>query len=142
MTIRTARAEWKGNLAAGSGTVETESGALNTSYSKSRFEGGQESNPEELIGAAHAACFSMAFSHGLAEAGFEPKRVATSARVHLEKGSSGFSVTRIELVCEAEVPGIPDGKFQEAATAAKEGCPISKALSAVPIELDARLLPS
>ncbi len=141
MAIRSATAEWKGSLVEGTGTVSTESGAVrNAAYSfPSRFEEGTGTNPEELIAAAHAGCFSMALSHGLAQAGHTPTRVRTEARVHLEKGDGGFSITRIELVCEAEVPGIDDAAFQEQAEGAKKGCPISRALGAVPIELKATL---
>jgi lipoyl-dependent peroxiredoxin len=141
MAIRSATAEWKGSLVEGTGTVSTESGAVrNAAYSfPSRFEEGTGTNPEELIAAAHAGCFSMALSHGLAQAGHPPTRVRTEARVHLEKGDGGFSITRIELVCEAEVPGIDDDAFQEQAEGAKKGCPISRALGAVPIELKATL---
>ena len=141
MAVRTASAEWRGDLKGGMGTVRTESGALNTSYSFSaRFEDEPGSNPEELIGAAHAGCFSMALANILAGAGHEPDRVATTARVHLEKDDEGFHVPRVELVCEAEVPGIDEEAFQEHARSAKEGCPISRLLSpGAEITLDATL---
>ncbi len=141
MPVRKASAEWKGDLAQGSGTVSSESGAVEGSYSfPSRFEAGEGTNPEELIGAAHAACFSMALSNGLANAGYTPDAVRTEASVHLTKGDAGFAVTRIELDCIARVPGIDEGTFQEQAQAAKVGCPISGALAAVDIHLDARLV--
>ena len=117
------------------------SGAYEGRYSfGSRFEENPGSNPEELIGAAHAGCFSMALSGGLGRAGFEPKKIETEARVHLEKGESGFRITRIELQTRAQVPGIPAEVFQEQVRGAKENCPVSKALAGVAIELDAQLV--
>ncbi len=140
MPARSATAEWRGDLAAGNGTVSTESGAIDMSYSfPSRFENGEGTNPEELLAAAHAGCYSMALSAGLARDGFTPTSVRTEARAHLEKVEGGFAVTRIELECVAEVPEITDEAFQEGAQAAKAGCPISKALAAVDIQLEARL---
>lgn len=140
MPVRAASAEWKGNLPKGSGTLETETGAVKGNYSfASRFEEGAGTNPEELIAVAHAGCFSMAFANGLAKAGHEPESIQTSARVHLEKGPEGFGISRIELECTGRVPGIDDATFQEHAQAAKVGCPVSKALSATPIELKATL---
>ncbi len=140
MAVRTANAEWKGDLEGGSGTLRSESGALDGAYSfASRFQEGDGTNPEELIGAAHAGCFSMALSNELDQAGFTPRRVGTTARVHLGSDDAGPAVTKIELVCEADVPGIDDETFQEIAEGAKEGCPISVALSATPIFLEARL---
>ena len=140
MPARSANAEWKGDLAGGLGTVSTESGAVETAYSfPSRFENGEGTNPEELLGAAHAGCYSMALSAGLGRAGFTPISVRTRARVHLEKVEGGFGVTLIELDCSAEVPGIGEDAFQEHARAAKAGCPISKALASVEIRLAARL---
>ncbi|MFH1763436.1 MAG: OsmC family peroxiredoxin, partial [Gemmatimonadota bacterium] len=106
MPVRVASAEWKGNLPKGSGTLETETGAVKGSYSfASRFEEGAGTNPEELIAAAHAGCFSMAFANGLAKAGFEPTSIRTTAKVFLEKGPDGFGVSRIELECVGNVPG-------------------------------------
>jgi osmotically inducible protein OsmC len=140
MPVRQARAVWEGGLKGGQGTVALGSGAFEGRYSfGSRFEEAGGTNPEELIGAAHAACFSMALSAGLGRAGFEPRRVATAAKVHLEKVGEGFKITRIELDCEAEVPGIDDAAFQEAARKAKEGCPVSQALGGVEITLNAHL---
>src|SRR2546421_1102914 len=107
MPVRSADAQWEGSLQEGKGTMRLPSGAFQGAYSFStRFEEGKGTNPEELIAAAHAGCFSMAFSHGLAQAGFTPKRVHTVAKVHLEKGADGFSIPRIELVCDADVPNI------------------------------------
>jgi osmotically inducible protein OsmC len=107
MATRSSSAEWRGNLKDGSGKMRLGSGAYEGAFSfASRFENGTGTNPEELIAAAHAGCFSMALSHGLAQAGHAPKRVATTARVHLEKVEGGFGITRIELDTEAEVPGI------------------------------------
>jgi lipoyl-dependent peroxiredoxin len=143
MAIRTAKAVWEGTLTEGTGTLSSESGAIReAAYSfPSRFQEGTGTNPEELIAAAHAGCFSMALSHGLAQAGHPPTRIQTEARVHLEKGDEGFSITRIELVTDAEVPGVDEASFQEHAQGAKKGCPVSRALGAVPIELKATLAP-
>ena len=141
MPTRKAEAEWNGSLKDGSGTVKLGSGAFQGSYSfASRFESGKGTNPEELIGAAHAGCFSMALSAGLGRAGFQPKRVHTNASVTIDKVGDAFEITKIELDCEAVVPNIDDAKFQEQAKAAKEGCPVSKALKATKIELRARLV--
>ena len=134
-------AHWEGDLKHGKGTVSTESGALSQQpYGfNTRFEGVKGTNPEELIGAAHAGCFSMAFAATLGKNGFAPERVATDARVHLTKGETGFSISKIELHTEATVPGIDEAKFQELATAAKNSCPVSRALAALEIELHAKL---
>jgi osmotically inducible protein OsmC len=141
MPVRTADAEWKGNLKEGSGTMKLGSGAFQGPYSfQSRMENGAGTNPEELIGAAHAGCFSMAFSAQLAGAGFTPTRVHTTARVRFDKTDGGFAITSIELDTEGEVPGIDAKKFQEIAEAAKNGCPVSKALTGTQISLKARLL--
>src|SRR6266536_1668014 len=114
MAIRKSEAEWNGSLREGNGTVKLGSGAYTGPYSfASRFEEAGGTNPEELIAAAHAGCFSMAFSHGLAQAGHTPKNVHTTAKVYLEKAPEGFSIPRIELRTEASVPGIEEGKFQE-----------------------------
>jgi osmotically inducible protein OsmC len=141
MPVRTAEAEWKGNLSRGSGRMKLGSGAFEGSYSfPSRFEEGPGSNPEELIGAAHAGCFSMALSHILSEAGHIPDVVHTTAKVHLEKVEEGFKITSIELQTKGKVPGIDEETFQEKAEAAKEGCPVSKALAGTEIRLEAELL--
>src|SRR5918996_1230682 len=122
MPARTASARWEGGLQQGTGSIRLGSGAFEGAYSfSSRFEEGRGTNPEELIGAAHAGCFSMALSAGLGRAGFKPTRIQTEARVHLEKVEDGFKIGRIQLVTEAEVPGIDAGKFQEEAEAAKKG---------------------
>ena len=141
MAMRKAEAEWTGNLREGKGTVKLGSGAFQGQYSfASRFESGTGTNPEELIGAAHAGCFSMALSAGLTKAGHNPKRIHTVANVHLEKVGEGFEITRIELVTEAEVPGLDAKAFLEQAEGAKKGCPVSKALAGTNIELRAKLL--
>ncbi len=141
MPVRSANAVWQGGLKDGSGQLALGSGAFEGRYSfGSRFEEAGGTNPEELIGAAHAGCFSMALSAGLGRAGFTPKRIATSAKVHFGKVGEAFRITRIDLVTEAEVPGIDDAAFQEQAQGAKVGCPISAALSAVEITLDAKLV--
>lgn len=140
MAIQTADAEWKGGLRDGSGRVRLGSGAFEGSYSfPSRFENGAGTNPEELIGAAHAGCFSMALSAGLTKAGITPTRIHTTARVHLDQQGGGFAITRIELTTEAEIPGIDDAAFQQHAAEAKKNCPVSKALAGTEITLDARL---
>ena len=140
MPVRVANAEWKGNLPKGSGSVETETGFVKGDYSfSSRFEEGAGTNPEELIAAAHAGCFSMAFANILAKAGHEAESIRTTARVYLEKGPDGFGISRIGLECAGRVPGVDDATFQEHAQAAKVGCPVSRALAATPIELVASL---
>jgi osmotically inducible protein OsmC len=141
MPVRRADAEWKGTIREGSGTMRLGSGAYEGAYSfGSRFEEGTGTNPEELIGAAHAGCFSMALSGALSRAGTPPTRIHTTAKIHLEKVGEGFAITKSELECEAEVPGIDDGAFQDAANGAKANCPVSKALGAIDITLTARLL--
>jgi osmotically inducible protein OsmC len=141
MPTRNADAVWEGDLKTGNGRVKLGSGAFEGKYSfATRFEEAPGTNPEELIGAAHAGCFSMALSAGLGRAGFQPKRVHTTAKVFLEKVAEGFAITKIQLNCEANVPGIDQAKFKEQAEAAKKGCPVSKALTGVNIELDAKLL--
>lgn len=141
MPARTASAVWQGDLKSGKGSMRLGSGAWEGQFSfASRFEEGTGTNPEELAGAAHAGCFSMAFSNELSKAGFVPTRVATTAKVHLEKGDAGFSISRIDLDCEAQVPGIEAGKFQEIAAAAKKNCPISKLFAGAQINLDAKLV--
>ena len=141
MPTRNAEAVWEGDLKGGKGTMKLGSGAYQGQYSfASRFEQGTGTNPEELIAAAHAGCFSMALSNGLAKAGFTPTRVDTTANVHLEKTDAGFGITKIELRTEAEVPGIDQAAFKEQADTAKANCPVSKALAAVDITLDAKLV--
>src|SRR5205809_7417862 len=130
MPTRIAEAEWKGNLAEGSGRLKVGSGAFDGPYSfKSRFEEGQSAtNPEELIGAAHAGCFTMALAAQLSRAGLTPKRIHTVAHVKLEKVGDAFAITRIDLETEAEIPGIDEAAFQKQALDAKQNCPVSKAL--------------
>jgi osmotically inducible protein OsmC len=142
MVQRNADAEWRGGLQDGAGTMKLGSGAYEGAYSfKSRFADGTGTNPEELIGAAHAGCFSMAFSAGLGKAGFTPTRVHTKATVNFEKTDAGFAVTRIDLETEGEVPGIDEAAFQQQAEDAKRNCPISRLLApGTQITLKARLL--
>ena len=137
MPVRTAKAEWKGDLKGGKGTMETQTGSFSGPYSfSSRFEEGSGTNPEELIAAAHAGCFSMALSSTLAKAGHTPDSVRTTAKVHVVGGEG---ITQIELICRATVPGISAEAFKEHAEEAKGGCPVSKALAATRITLDAAL---
>ena len=142
MAIRKANAVWNGGLQDGNGTLKLGSGAFEGQYSfASRFEEGTGTNPEELLGAAHAGCFSLALAAGLGRAGFSPKRVASEARVHLLKGEAGFAITRIELDCEAEVPGLDAATLAQHAEATKANCIISKALSPdIDLVLTARLV--
>ncbi len=141
MAIRTAKAEWNGNLTEGKGTMSLGSGAYQGAYSfSSRFEEGAGTNPEELIAAAHAGCYSMALAAGLAKGGFNPQRVASSARLQLLKTDAGFTITTIELDVEAKVPGIDAAKFQEIAEGTRTGCPVSRALTGVEIKVNARLV--
>lgn len=142
MPVRSAEAVWEGNLPQGNGTMKFGSGAFEGAYSfASRFEEGTSTNPEELIGAAHAGCFSMAFSGALSRAGFPPVRVQTVARVHLERApEGGFHIPRIDLVTEGVVPGISPEQFLEVAEGAKKTCPVSKLLAGATITLEARLL--
>jgi osmotically inducible protein OsmC len=141
MLIRKADAEWKGDLIRGSGRLAVGSKAFELPYSfKARFEDGQPgTNPEELIGAAHAGCFTMALTAQLSRAGFAPTRIQTTASVALEKLGEAFAITRIELDTSANVPGIDDATFQKLAADAKQNCPVSKALAGTRIELKAIL---
>ena len=140
MPTRTSSALWEGTLRDGSGTMKLGSGAFEGSYSfLSRFESGSGTNPEELIAAAHAGCFSMALSNGLSQAGFTPTSIATSAAVHLDRVADGFGITKIDLDTVGTVPGIDDAKFQAIAAEAKAGCPVSKVLTGAEITLSARL---
>ena len=137
---RSASAEWKGDLKSGKGTISTESGVLSDSqYSfKTRFEEGKGTNPEELIAAAHAGCFSMALSLELANFDLTADSIKTTAAVTLEKTDQGFAVTKVHLDLKAKIPGADNDTFQKAADNAKKGCPISKLLNAE-ITLDAAL---
>lgn len=141
MPTRISDAEWTGDLKAGKGTVKLGSGAYEGQYNfSSRFEEGKGTNPEELVAAAHAACFSMALAASLSGAGHAVDSVHTTAKVKIDPVAGGFEITSIELVTEAKVPGIDPAEFDKIAAATKEGCPISKALKAVPIALHAKLV--
>ncbi|HYG70935.1 MAG TPA: OsmC family protein [Actinomycetota bacterium] len=134
MPTRSASAKWDGTLKEGSGRIEMATGAWEGPYSwSSRFEEAQGTNPEELIAAAHAGCFSMKFAGDLGAAGFDPTSVRTTANVRLEKGEAGWNIVAIELDSEVQVDGIDDARFQEIAEQAKAACPVSKALAAVPV---------
>jgi osmotically inducible protein OsmC len=131
--LRTAEAEWKGNLKEGKGSMKLGSGSYEGAYSfQSRFENGTGTNPEELIAAAHAGCFSMALSNNLAQAGHTPDRVHTTAKVDFGRDDKGPMITKIELVCEVKAPGLDQAQLQELGDKAKAGCPVSRALAAVP----------
>jgi len=140
MPVRSASAVWKGDLKGGGGTMKLGSGAYEGKYSfGSRFEEDPGTNPEELIAAAHAGCFSMALAAALGRSGFSPASVSTSAKATLEITDDGPTITKIELTTEAEVPEIDDATFQEHAAGAKAGCPVSKALAGTEIVLHATL---
>jgi osmotically inducible protein OsmC len=138
--IRKASAIWKGGLQDGSGTISTETGVLSSApYGfKSRFESGKGTNPEELLGAAHAGCFSMALSLMLGQAGMTAEKIETQAAITLEKVGDGFAITASHLEVTAKIPGADSAKFQEAANKAKAGCPLSKVMNAR-ITMNARL---
>ena len=138
---RKGSAQWKGGLKDGKGAISTESGALNAyPYGfASRFEGQKGTNPEELLGAAHAGCFTMALSLMLGEAGFTADEMNTTAQVTLEQDSGGFTITHVALTLRAKIPKIDDAKFQEITAKAKAGCPVSKLFKAE-ISLDAKLV--
>jgi lipoyl-dependent peroxiredoxin len=142
MPVRSAEAVWKGTLQEGAGVMKMASGAYEGQYSfSSRFEEGTGTNPEELIAAAHAGCFSMALSAELGRAGYSPQQVQTKAEVHLTKGENGFRVTRVHLITRVQAPDIDEAALQEQAEKAKKGCPVSQALGAVDeITLDASLV--
>jgi len=141
MPVRHAEARWEGKIQEGSGTMKLGSGAFEGSYSfKSRFGESAGTNPEELIGAAHAGCFSMALSLFLEKAGYTPIDINTSAKVHIEQAGEGFKITRIDLSTEAKVDGIDNDTFQKQAETAKKNCPVSQALAGTEITLQARLL--
>ena len=140
MPVRSAEAQWDGSLQEGRGRMAFGSGAFEGQYSYgSRFEEGTGTNPEELIGAAHAGCFSMQLSGVLGSEGHTPDEIETNARVHLDKQDSGFGITTIELDTKARVEGISDEEFQRAADEAKRICPVSRALTGVEITLNATL---
>jgi osmotically inducible protein OsmC len=142
MPLRSANAVWQGTLQEGSGTVKLGSGLFESGYSfTGRVEEGKSgTTPEELIAGAHAGCFAMAFSGQLSKAGFNPTRLDAKARVNLRVDDSGLKIDSIKLEVEGEVPGIDEAQFLELAENAKSGCPVSVALSAVDISLDARLV--
>lgn len=138
---RRADARWNGDLKGGNGTVRLESGSFEGQYSfTSRFENGKGTNPEELLGAAHAACYSMALAAGLGKAGHSPKSVSTTATVHLTKGDAGFSISGIDLVTKGDVPGLSAADFKKFAEETRVGCIVSRALAAVPTAVDAQLV--
>ena len=141
MPIRKGHGEWHGDLTKGSGSLGTESGTLrNVAYSfSSRFESGKGTNPEELIAAAHAACYSMALSAALSGAGFKVNSIRTEDQVHVEKQGAGFAITRLDIDTEASVEGIDEATFQKHAEETKKGCPVSKALAIPTVVLNARL---
>ena len=141
MPVRKAKAVWKGTIGGGNGFLKTETGSFEGEYSaQSRFEEGAGTNPEELIAAAHSGCFSMALSAALTKAGLKPEKIETSANVHIDKVGEGWKITKVELFCEAKVPGIEAETFNEHAQAAKTGCPVSQALAGTDIELTAKLV--
>ena len=141
MITRHSEAEWKGDLTRGQGQVKLGSGAFTGPYGfQSRFESGPGTNPEELIAAAHAGCYSMALTNALGEKGHSPQRVHTVAKVHLNQKDGGFEIPAIDLVTEAEVPGLDDATFQTIAEDAKQNCPVSKVLAGAKITLKANLI--
>jgi lipoyl-dependent peroxiredoxin len=144
MAIRTADAEWQGDLRQGKGTMRLGSGAFEGNYSFATRFGDDTSgtNPEELVGAAHAGCYSMALANALASAGFTPTSVHTTARVHFNRDAEGFAINPIELEVRAVVPGIDEETFQKLAKEASVGCPVSRALAATTINLSATLASS
>jgi lipoyl-dependent peroxiredoxin len=138
---RKAEAQWNGGLKGGKGNLKVGSGAFSGPYSfAGRFESGGGTNPEELLGAAHAGCFTMALSSALEKAGHTATNVTTTATVHLTKGDAGFSISGIDLVTRGVVPGVSEAEFQKLADDTKTGCIVSRALSAVPMTLDAKLV--
>ncbi len=137
---RTATVHWEGDVARGKGTIETESGLVTAGYSfGTRFSSDPGTNPEELLAASHASCFTMALSAGLTRAGHPPSSIDTQARVHLHRVGAGFEISRIELETTVVAPGVDQAAFEPFAAEAKNGCPISKALKAVEITLAATL---
>jgi osmotically inducible protein OsmC len=142
MPTRKASASWSGGLKGGTGSFRAESGSVSGAYSfGTRFENAKGSNPEELLAAAEAACFSMALSVGLEKEGKPPKKVETEAACTIEKVGEGFKITTMKLVVRAEVPGLDAATFQRIAEATKTGCPVSTALKGnVDLQLDAKLL--
>ncbi|MGH9475163.1 MAG: OsmC family protein [Terriglobales bacterium] len=140
MPVRNAEAVWQGDLAQGRGNMQFD--AYDGPFSfRSRMEEGPGTNPEELLGAAHAGCFSMALAAAVGQAGFTPKYIRTRAAVHFGKDAGGFSISGIDLTTEADIAGIDEVRFQQLAAAAKENCPVSKALRATAVTLTAKLVP-
>jgi osmotically inducible protein OsmC len=140
MPERKAEAQWHGSLKDGSGTMRVGSGAFQGSYSfASRMENGTGTNPEELIAAAEAGCFSMALANALGQAGHVPQEIKTSANVHFDRSDKGWSISRIELTTEGSVPGVDEATFTRIAEDAKQNCPVSKALTGTQISLKASL---
>ncbi len=143
MALRTAKATWNGTLKEGKGTMALGSGAFEGAFSFNTRMGDEPgTNPEELIGAALAGCFTMALNAGLEKEGFKTNGIETDAKVHFGKDDGGFAITKIDLLTEADVAGIDDPKFQEIAENTKKGCPVSKALTGTEITLDAKLIKS
>jgi osmotically inducible protein OsmC len=141
MPVRIASALWEGTLKEGKGKIKLGSGVFEGTYSfSSRFEEGKGTNPEELIGAAHAGCFSMALAHELAQSGYPPKRIYTTAKVNLVKTEEGFKIIDIELITEVSVAEIKENIFMQHAENAKKNCPVSKALAGTEIKLKAKLV--
>jgi osmotically inducible protein OsmC len=142
MPVRKGHGEWRGDLQKGSGTLGTESGILkNVAYNfSSRFATGRGTNPEELLGAAHAACYSMALAAAISDAGFKVGSIKTEDAVHIDKQGDGFSITRIDISTEASIEGIDESTFLKLAGDTKKGCPLSQALSSIPMTLSAKLV--
>ncbi len=141
MPIRTSSAQWNGDLKSGKGSIKIGQSGKETAFSfASRFENGEGTNPEELIAAAHAGCYAMAFSNALSQAGYSVNHVDATANVHLEKTDGGFAIPSIDLKVEGKVSDINNDKFQEIAEDAKNNCPVSKVLTGAKITLSAKLL--
>ena len=140
MPTRKAHARWQGTIKEGTGTIDFGNGAFKGAYSfGSRFEQGAGTNPEELLGAAHAACFAMALSLMLGEAGFAPEYIDATAHVTIERQGGAFKITKSHIVCKASVPGIDQATFAQHAQNAKANCPVSQALAGTDISLEATL---
>jgi osmotically inducible protein OsmC len=143
MLTRKANAMWEGTLKEGKGKMWLGSGAWEGPYSfDSRFGGGKGTNPEELIGAAHAGCFSMEFAAKLTDAGYPPKGIRTDAEVGIEPMRGGYAITSVRLMTRGAVPGIAEAEFRKIAEAASKSCPVSKALTGVQVSLEAKLVAS
>jgi osmotically inducible protein OsmC len=141
MPIRNGSAVWEGDLLTGKGQMKFGSGAFEGNYSfSSRFEDGVGTNPEELIAAAHAGCFSMELANRLAQAGFEPKHIETNAKVNIAKVAKGYKIITIDLITQAEVPGIKESKFLELANEAKKNCPVSQLVTGAEVRLQTKLM--